>query len=165
MQVSIRPFVPSDAEAVASVMFSSVRQGALSDYTPAQVQAWAPCPPSLETVLSWASDGRLLLVAEAGDGAVVGWADMTTDGYIDHLFCAPQAIGQRVGAALYAALEQHAVQHDVSRLTVHASELAWPLLTARGFITDQRQELERRGVQLHNYVMHKDLHPPGTPSP
>ena len=157
MRVSVRRFAPEDAEAVASVMFASVRLGALSDYTPEQVEAWMPEPPALQTVRRWAEDGRLLLVAVADDGALVGWADMTVDGCIDHLFCAPRVIGRGVGSALYDALEQHARQQGLPRLTVHASELARRLFTARGFTADQRQELERRGVPLHNHVMHKDL--------
>lgn len=157
MQVSIRRFAPEDAEAVASVMFRSVRQGALSDYTPEQARAWLPGPPTLQRVQALAEDGRLFLVATADDGAVVGWADMTVDGYIDHLYCAPQVIGEGVGSALYEALEQHARQRALHQLTVHASEPARRLFTARGFTTDRRQDLERHGVQLHNYVMHKDL--------
>ena len=48
---------------MACVFFRSVRQVALSDYTPAQVKAWAPEPRTAGWAHREASDGRLVLVA------------------------------------------------------------------------------------------------------
>lgn len=157
--VTIRPFRQGDAEDVAVVMHRSVREAALSDYTEEQVRAWAPAPPTAGTVARWAEGGRRMLVAADEDGRVVGWVDWTADGYIDHLFCAPEVVGRGVGSALYEALEREARHAGTPRLTVHASELARRLFSAKGFTTDERREVVRRGVRLHHYAMHKDLDP------
>ena len=42
VEVTIRAYDPRDAADLADVFFRSVRQVALSDYTAAQVRAWAP---------------------------------------------------------------------------------------------------------------------------
>ena len=44
------------------------------------------------------------------DGYVVGYADLEADGHIDHLFCAPEAVGTGVASPLYGAPERLA--HD-----------------------------------------------------
>jgi len=44
VEVTIRAYEPRDAADLADVFFRSVRQVAISDYTGAQVRAWAPDP-------------------------------------------------------------------------------------------------------------------------
>lgn len=155
--IRVRAFADTDADAVAQVMFRSVRQGATSDYSEEQVRAWMPEPPPRERVLQWAGSGRTLLVAVRDDGELVGWGDVEPGGHVDHLFCAPEVIGQGVGSVLLAGLEESAAAAGVERMTVHASELARRLFAARGYAVDVHQQVERGGVVLHNYAMHKDL--------
>ena len=71
VEVTIRVYDPRDAADLADVFFRSVRQVALSDYTAAQVRAWAPEPRTAEWAHTEASDGRLVLVAvDEGDRPV-----------------------------------------------------------------------------------------------
>jgi hypothetical protein len=58
VEVTIRVYDPRDAADLADVFFRSVRQVALSDYTAAQVRAWAPEPRTAEWAHTEASDGR-----------------------------------------------------------------------------------------------------------
>jgi hypothetical protein len=67
VEVTIRAYDPRDAADLADVFFRSVRQVALSDYTAAQVRAWAPEPRTAEWANGEASDGRLVLVAANED--------------------------------------------------------------------------------------------------
>jgi hypothetical protein len=60
VDVTIRAYDPADAADLTDVFFRSVRQVALSDYTPAQVRAWAPEPRTAE----WARALATLLVAD-----------------------------------------------------------------------------------------------------
>jgi hypothetical protein len=67
VEVIIRGYDPRDAAGLADVFFRSVRQVALSDYTAAQVKAWAPEPRTAEWAQGETSDGRLVLVAADAD--------------------------------------------------------------------------------------------------
>jgi len=58
VEVTIRVYDPRDAADLADVFFRSVRQVALSDYTAAQVRAWAPEPRTAEWAHTEARDGR-----------------------------------------------------------------------------------------------------------
>ena len=87
MEVTIRAYDPRDAADLADVFFRSVRQVALSDYTAAQVRAWAPEPRTAEWADAEASDGRLVLVAVNEGDRPVAYIDLEPNGHINRLFC------------------------------------------------------------------------------
>ena len=157
MEVTIRAYDPRDADGLADVFFRSVRQVALSQYTAAQVRAWAPELRTAEWAHREASDGRLVLVAANADDRPVAYIDLEPDGHIDRLFCAPEAAGQGVASRLYDAMEATAREQGLSRLTTEASELARRLFERKGFTVVDRQDLMIRGVAIHNYRMAKAL--------
>lgn len=80
MGVRVRAFVEQDA-ADATAVHDSARRGALTDCTP-------------EQVLRWAGGDRVLLVAVTEGDDLVGWGDLTADGVVDHLSCAPAVVGR-----------------------------------------------------------------------
>jgi putative acetyltransferase len=166
VEVTIRAYEPRDAAGLAGVFFRSVRQVALSAYTPAQVKAWAPEPRTAEWAHGKASDGRLVLVAaDAGDHPVA-YIDLEPDGHIDRVFCAPEAAGQGIASRLYDAVEAAAREQGIRSLFTEASELARRLFERKGFAVAERQDLMIRGVAIHNYRMVKtlDLTAPSDPS-
>jgi putative acetyltransferase len=105
VEVTIRAYEQRDAADLAEVFFRSVRQVAISDYTPAQVSAWAPERRTAEWSHQWASDGRLVLLATNENDRAVAFIDLEPDGHIDHIFCAPEAAGQGIASQLYEATE------------------------------------------------------------
>lgn len=85
------------------------------------------------------------------DGAVVGFGDITDEGYFDRLFVHEgyQHIG--AGAALCDALEALAP----GDATTHASITALPFFEARGYERLGVNVVERGGERLTNYAMVK----------
>ena len=77
----IRAYRSDDLDALIDLFTSSVRQVASRDYSPAQIEAWAPVEVNRE---HW--DTRLAsrptYVAEAS-GEIVGFSDLKPDGHID----------------------------------------------------------------------------------
>ena len=157
MEVAIRAYDPRDAADLADVFFRSVRQVALSDYTAAQVTAWAPEPRTAEWAHGEASDGRLVLVAANEDDRPVAYIDLEPNGHIDRVFCAPEAAGQGIASRLYDAVEAAAREQGIRSLFTEASELARRLFERKGFAVVERQDLVVRGVAIHNYRMAKAL--------
>lgn len=160
MQVTIRTYEPRDAAGLADVFFRSVRQVALSDYTAAQVAAWAPERPAPERLHKMATDGRLTLVAVNAQDRAVAFIDLEPDGHIDHLFCAPEAAGHGIASQLYGAVEAAARRQGINRLFTEASELARRVFEKKGFALIERQDKAFRGVPIHNYKMAKELRLP-----
>ncbi|MGH3150721.1 MAG: GNAT family N-acetyltransferase [Streptosporangiaceae bacterium] len=157
MDVTIRAYEQRDAVGLADVFFRSVRQVAVSDYTPAQVRAWAPERRTPEQSNLWAGDGRLVLLAADENDRAVAFIDLEPDGHIDHIFCAPEAAGRGIASQLYQAVETAARQQEISRLYTEASELAKRFFERKGFVVLERQDLVVRGEPIHNYKMAKDL--------
>jgi putative acetyltransferase len=157
VEVTIRAYDPRDAADLADVFFRSVRQVALSDYTAAQVRAWAPEPRTAEWAHGEASDGRLVLVAANADDRPVAYIDLEPNGHIDRVFCAPEAAGQGIASRLYDAVESAAREQGIRSLFTEASELARRLFERKGFAVVERQDLVIRGVAIHNYRMAKAL--------
>jgi putative acetyltransferase len=157
VQVVVRPYRGADAACLSEVMWRSVREGALGDYSPEQCAAWLPTAPGTARMAAWSADGRKVFVAEDGAGAVVGYIDLEVDGHIDHCYCVPEAIRQGVAARLYDALEAEARTRGLGELHVEASEGARRFFAARGFALGERREWELRGLRIHHYAMTKVL--------
>ena len=152
----VRPFMPSDAEALAALFHASVREAGVRDYSVQQVAAWSPSPPDPQDYLRRAG-GRTILVAIDDDGQAVGYGDLEPDGNIDHLYCRPDSIGTGVGSAIYAALEASARDAGIAMVFVEASESARRLFERRGFSVDGRNDFTINGVAIHNYRMSKRI--------
>jgi putative acetyltransferase len=131
----VRPFKPSDADALATLFHTSVREAGAHDYSAEQVAAWSPSRPDPETYLKRA-ESRTLLVAVDEDGQPIGYGDLEPDGHIDHLYCRADKIGTGVGSAIYDALEAAAKSAAMPIIYVEASESARRLFERRGFAID-----------------------------
>lgn len=160
MPVSIRAYAQRDAADLADVFYRSVRQVASSDYTDAQVVAWAPERAAPDEMHKAASDGRHTFVAANERDRAVAYIDLEPDGHIDHLYCAPEAAGQGIASQLYEAMEAVARERGISRLYTEASEQARRFFERKGFVVLERQNMTLRGVPIPNYRMTKDLHGP-----
>ncbi len=152
----IRPFVPSDADALASLFHASVREAAIREYSSEQVAAWSPSKPDPERYIEQA-EGRTFLVAVDDDDRAIGYGDLEPNGHIDHLYCRPDMVGTGVGSAIYAALEDAARRAGIAVLFVEASEGARRLFERRGFCVDARNDFTINGVAIHNYRMSKAI--------
>lgn len=154
--LTIRPFVPSDADTLGQVFYTSVHHGAVRFYDEEQRSAWCPAPPSGD---AWLARLRPLecVVAEVRD-TIVGFMCFEPEtGYIDFTYMLPAAMGKGIADALYAVCEGRLRTRGMDRLTVQASELAKSFFLRHGWNIVTRQEIERDGIVLHNYRMEKLL--------
>lgn len=151
MSVTLRPYVPEDAPALAELFHRTVHTVCAGDYSPAELAAWSPAPPD---AAAW--NERFLrhhtLVAEV-DGALAGFADLADDGYLDRLYVSADHQRMGVASALCDALEE---QSAAPVLTTHASITAKGFFLRRGYAVVRAQQVERHGVLLTNFVMQKE---------
>ena len=155
--MEIRPFRPEDAEHLPGLMHAAIHTLAARAYSPAQLAAWSPAPMPADTFLARARDGRDIFVATDDKGQPLGFIELEPSGHVDCFYCAPDAAGQGIGAALYAALERAAIARALPELHVDASEIARGFFLRRGFCQIARNTIRRHGTILHNYTMTKTL--------
>ncbi|WP_343286518.1 GNAT family N-acetyltransferase [Faecalibacterium sp. An122] len=152
LAVTLRPYRPEDCPALAALFYETVHTVCTAHYTPAQLDAWAPAEgPDLA---AW-DDGfraHVTLVAEL-DGQLVGFGDLDpAAGYLDRLYVSRAFQRRGVASALCDALEGAARSRPI---ITHASRTARPFFERRGYRVIRAQQVERRGVQLENFVMEK----------
>ncbi len=160
--VMLRPFRDTDANALPAIYREAVRIAGARDYGPGQVEAWAGLVPDAEAYRRRACDGRVVWVASLDDRPVA-YADLESNGHLDHLYCSPAASGCGIGAALALTLEAVARNRGMTDLHVEASETARPTLERLGWKVSRRRELSVGGVPIHNHAMTRAI-PPAAPS-
>lgn len=153
----IRPFRPTDADALSALYHAAVHGPATAAYDAAQRLAWSPAPPDPAGFVARGSDGRVVLVAVDAEDRPIAYADIERDGHLDHFYCAPEVAGTGVSIALYEAIEAIARGWGLTGIHVEASEPARIFFLRRGFEVAHRRDFTIRGVAIHNYAMTKML--------
>jgi putative acetyltransferase len=153
---TIRAFEERDAQAVADVYYRSVHEVAASKYTLEQRNGWAPAVPD---GTKWLNDlvAFETLVAVNDDDDVIAWISMRPDGYIDMIFCLPEAVGRGIASDLYRAIERTACDRQISVLTAHASLFGQRFFLKHGWTIDIDETWVRNGIELPRAQMSKRL--------
>jgi putative acetyltransferase len=153
ISVQIRRYKPGEEQALFAVYYSAIHLTASRDYTPEQIQAWAP--KGLDMNL-WACRIRGInpFVAES-NGEVVGYADLQANGYIDHFFVSGTHARRGIGSLLMEHLLGEATALGLSELTSDVSRTAQPLYEKFGFVVVEQRRPERRGVVIPNAFMRR----------
>ena len=83
-RLCLRPYRPSDCPALARLFYETVHTVNRRDYTPRQLDAWAPEEMDLA---GWDRSfrGHFALVAEL-EGRLAGFGDIHRTGYLDRLY-------------------------------------------------------------------------------
>lgn len=152
--ISIERFSAGTEEAVWKIFRSAVRIGCVKDYSQEQLQAWAPDEIDLEL---WASRIKTLnpFVAKI-NGELVGYADIQSNGYIDHFYVHGEFQNIGVGGELMKVLLKNGT--GLEKIFSHVSITARPFFETYGFIALKEQEVETRGLRLKNYLMERVVH-------
>ena len=150
----IRKYRPEDLPEILKLFYDTVHSVCKADYTPAQIDAWAPAAPDTER---WRAslEKHYALVALA-DSTIAGFGDIDETGYLDRLYVHKDYIRRGAGGALLKELEN---AFPVTEITAHASITAKPFFEAKGYVAVLEQRVTRRGVTMTNFVMKKSLEP------
>jgi putative acetyltransferase len=153
--ITLREFQPGDAPALRGVFESAIHGTARRDYTPLQLDTWAPRD---HDPVAWAARMQAILPFVAlVDGHIAGYADLQFSGYIDHFYVAAEAGGQGVGGRLMLRILAQAETLKLAALTSHVSLTAEPFFAHFGFEVVERRVENVRGVEMRNAAMRKAL--------
>ena len=151
----IRRFHAGEEPALCAVFHSSVHELARGDYTPTQLEAWAPS--CLDEQLSAAWRARMQAIApfvvETDHGDIAGYGDLQPTGYIDHFYVSGRYARQGVGTLLMQHLLSLARAQRVPLLTSDVSVTAQPFFERFGFRITERKLATVRGVAMPNARM------------
>lgn len=155
LTATLRPMLPSDADAVAEIFREAILVGTAADYTEEQRIAWAG--PKLDPERWRDRIGISVgLIAERG-GKPVGCMTLMEGNHLDMAFVRPEATGTGVGGLLLSSLTMIARAGGARAITSDVSITARPFFERYGFKVVKDQVRIRRGVELPNFAMRKDL--------
>lgn len=152
-----RQYTDADAISCWQLFNQTVRRINARDYTPAQIAAWAHADIDPEP---WFRrfDSKIAYVVEGDENArILGFADLTCDGYLDRLFVSADHQRQGIATLLMDAIERAAKEKPLPRIHTQASITAKPFFLSRGFTVVTEQTVDCRGVKMTNFVMELTL--------
>lgn len=149
--MQLRKYKESDCDEIIALFRDTVHKVNARDYTREQLDAWAPSHADKET---WhQSLSRNYTIVATDHGHIVGFGDMSSSGYLDHLFV--HALFQRRGIATAICSRLEAA--CPGKVSTEASITARPFFEKRGYVVIRKQEVERHGIKLVNFVMKKQF--------
>jgi putative acetyltransferase len=155
--VSLRPYLPADAERCAAIFRSSVEELAIEDYSAEQCAAWAARADEPDFPKRLA--GALTLMALV-DGEPAGFASLKGAEEIDMLYVDPNFARRGVATALLDAFVRLAAARGAKTLASDVSDTARPLFERQGFQGQRRNLVQLDDEWLANTTMTKRLAPP-----
>jgi putative acetyltransferase len=151
----IRQVKRADIAQISRLYYETVRRVNSRDYSPEQIDAWAP---RIYPDAFWQRRFRhyRVLVAEE-EGEVVGFGELAPRGEIDCFYVRHTQQHRSVGTALMARIEREARGRGNSRLTADVSITAELFFRRMGFKVVRRQVKIYRNRAFKQAVMLKRL--------
>lgn len=147
MILDIRKYQTADCQEVIELFCNTVHTVNAKDYTQAQLDAWTfGVNPS-----EWDKSLQAHYSLVAANGRIVGFGDIDETGYLNRLYVHKDFQHLGIATAICDELEKFAN----CSITTHASVTAKPFFEKRGYTILKRQQVERQGILLTNYIMKK----------
>lgn len=150
--MEIRKYKASDCKHLAELFYNTVHTVNAKDYTQEQLNVWADGAVNLEKWNQSLSEHTTFIAVE--NDMIVGFADMDETGYLDRLYVHKDYQNKGIATALCDRLE-HTVK--AKSFSTHASITARPFFEKKDYHVVKKQQVERQGIFLTNYIMEKTV--------
>ncbi|MCL4540405.1 MAG: GNAT family N-acetyltransferase [Bacteroidetes bacterium] len=149
--MTIRRYRRDDLGAVLTLFHDTVHTINARDYTPDQLDAWAPSVPD-KGIWHERLASSEAYVAEQ-NRKIVGFGNLSKDGWVDTLYVHKNYQREGIATAILTRLLEEAVEFDLPAVRVNASITARPLFEAHGFHLEWEQEKAHNGNVFKTFVM------------
>lgn len=153
--MEIRRYKSGEEPEIWSVFYGAMRSICSRDYTWEQISKWAP---NHKDMTEWSS--RLAeknpFVAVV-DSTIAGYAELESNGHIDHFYCHKDFQGRGIGTALLDRVEAEAQRSGLNLIFAEVSVTAFPFFAAKGFdVTEERENIVC-AAPAKQYLMRKKI--------
>jgi putative acetyltransferase len=147
-----------DIEEIVSLFYETVISVNSKDYSESEIDAWAPKDEKKLKVQSWKKSlsQNITYVAKVNE-KIVGFSDLTHSGHLDRLYVHKDYQRQGIATALVDMLESAAKELNLLEIKTEASITAKPFFEKRGYKGVCSQIIERKGINLTNFIMVKNF--------
>lgn len=146
--MNLRKYKPDDCRIMAELFYETVHHINKKDYTTEQLFAWASGTVDLD---NWNTSflKHYTVIAEHR-GTIVGFGDISADGYLDRLYVHKDYQTQGIASMICSELEHAA---GTACISTDASITAKGFFEKRGYYVVRKQQVDRNGILLTNYRM------------
>lgn len=157
-EICFRRATPADAAEILGIKRAAIEDLEHWQYSPEQVQAWAPKDSYLDTFEQAMGDERFVVhVAEEGDD-IVGYGALNVPGErIDAVYVHPDHHGQGIATVLVKQLELSAEFQGLVELDIVAAQNAVPFYESVGYWALDGEVTTIEDVDLEFVRMRKRL--------
>lgn len=150
----IRRFTDLDALEVQKLYYSTVHTINIRDYTQEQVDRWAPIQGDPQKWIE--KNQESVCYVAVIDDIIVGFANITREGYLDSFYVHHAYQGQGIGKRLMARIEK-VVLKTAASITSDVSITAKPFFERHGFVVVREELSDYWGTKFTRYSMEKRL--------
>jgi len=154
-----RRATPGDAGEILGIKRAAIEELEHWQYSPEQIEAWAPKTSYLETFEEAIADDRFVIHVATDDGEVVGYGALNVvDDRIDAVYVHPAHHGRGIATALIKQLELSAEFEGSTELDVMAAKNAVPFYESVGYweLDDEVTTIEDVDLELVRMRKHLD---------
>ena len=155
-EIIIRKLQHSDIQSCMTLFHDTVHTINFDDYTQSQLDSWATHEMNMADWMPLLSN--ITYVAEYNH-VIVGFADMTPQGHLDHLYVHKDFQRKGIASALVKKLEEEARNRNVWEMASEFSLTAKPMAEKLGFKLIEQCIKEHREEKFIVFVMKKQLMP------
>ena len=151
--MKVRGYCSKDSEETLKLFYDTVHSVNAVDYNQAQLDAWAPKNRDL---IKW--DNRLssnYSVVVEKDGVIIGFGSADNAGYFDLLYIHKDYQGIGVATLIANDIERYIFRTGFQTITTAASITAKSFFEKRGYLVQEKQNVEVRGQLFVNFKMKK----------
>ena len=153
--IQIRKLEKSDLDACIDLFRNTVHAINIQDYNQSQLDAWAP--EQIDKNAWWESLANNIAYVAEYHGQIVGFGDMSYEGYFDRLYVHQDYQRKGIASALIKQIEEQARLAGIKEVHTEVSITAKPLMEAFGYQLIKKQVKEHKGQKFINFIMKKTL--------
>jgi len=158
----LRTYRPNDKRPLQQLFFHTVHTVNSRDYTPEQLDAWAPVEADR---WRWSQlDDQFCFVVEC-QRVLVGFAGIRNDGVLNFLYVHPDFQGRGIATALFKQVERLARKQGLPFVHTVTGSTARGFFEKKGFVLLREVQEIQAGVAFLHYEMAKALSSPASLQP
>ena len=154
--LDIRRLAAQDIPEMRKLFRATVLTVNSKDYTKEEVEDWASCGDSVEHWKELLAKNNYIGALD-GQGNIIGFSSMNTDGYLHSMFVHKDWQGKGVATLLLSEVEKMAHRYGAHKISVEVSITARPFFEKRGYKVVKEQKARANRLWLTNYVMEKAI--------
>lgn len=151
----IRKYTTDDLNEIIKLFYDTVHTINAKDYCKEQLDAWASKNIDYKVWNETLSENYSLLAII--DNNIVGFGDISSIGYLDHLYIHKEFQNKGIATLICNELEKHINTLKIKYITSCVSITAKPFFEKRKFYVLRKQYIKRNNIIIENFVMKKTL--------